>query len=134
MVESTKIYSLLPLGISASLTLLLHKFSKRNPNSVAFLLAAVSARGVSPRQPSPLLSPRMAVEKESDDPYLDFRQPMLQMILEKEIYSKDELKHLLNCFLQLNCPYYHEIIVRAFTDIWNGHYSLSSSPTPCHHY
>lgn len=69
----------------------------------------------------------VAVEKESDDPYLDFRHSMLQMILEKEIYSKDELKHLLDCFLQLNSPYYHRTIVRAFTDIWNGLYSLSYS-------
>ncbi|KAL3347374.1 hypothetical protein AABB24_021181 [Solanum stoloniferum] len=66
----------------------------------------------------------VAVEKDSDDPYLDFRQSMLQMILEKEIYSKDDLKELLNCFLQLNSPYYHGIIVRAFTEIWNGVFSL----------
>ncbi|KAH6798904.1 ovate family protein 6 [Perilla frutescens var. frutescens] len=62
----------------------------------------------------------VAVEKDSDDPYLDFRRSMLQMILEKELYSKDELKELLNCFLQLNSPYYHGVIVRAFTEIWNG--------------
>ncbi|XP_009612368.1 uncharacterized protein LOC107764081 [Nicotiana tabacum] len=66
----------------------------------------------------------VAVEKDSDDPYLDFRQSMLQMILEKEIYSKDDLKELLHCFLQLNSPYYHGIIVRAFTEIWNGVFSL----------
>ncbi|XP_057974180.1 transcription repressor OFP8-like [Malania oleifera] len=73
----------------------------------------------------------LAVEKESDDPYLDFRQSMLQMILEKEIYSKEDLRELLNCFLQLNSPYYHGIIVRAFTEIWNGVFSArSSSPTP----
>ncbi|GFQ02941.1 transcription repressor ofp6 [Phtheirospermum japonicum] len=65
----------------------------------------------------------VAVEKDSDDPYLDFRQSMLQMILEKEIYAKDDLKELLNCFLQLNAPYYHGTIVRAFTEIWNGVYS-----------
>lgn len=64
----------------------------------------------------------LAVEKDSDDPYLDFRNSMLQMILEKEIYSKDDLKELLNCFLRLNSPYYHGIIVRAFTEIWNGVY------------
>ncbi|KZV15139.1 hypothetical protein F511_34644 [Dorcoceras hygrometricum] len=68
----------------------------------------------------------LAVEKVSDDPYLDFRHSMLQMILEKEIYSKDELKELLCCFLQLNSPYYHGIIVRAFTEIWNGVYSASA--------
>ncbi|XP_073158516.1 transcription repressor OFP6-like [Henckelia pumila] len=69
----------------------------------------------------------VAVEKVSDDPYLDFRQSMLQMILEKEIYSRDELKELLSCFLQLNSPYYHGIIVRAFTEIWNGMHSASAA-------
>ncbi|KAI3447417.1 hypothetical protein Pfo_004082 [Paulownia fortunei] len=72
----------------------------------------------------------VAVEKDSDDPYLDFRRSMLQMILEKEIYSKDDLKELLNCFLQLNSPYYHGIIVRAFTEIWNGVYSVKPSGSP----
>ncbi|XVF07572.1 hypothetical protein REPUB_Repub06bG0151000 [Reevesia pubescens] len=66
----------------------------------------------------------LAVEKDSDDPYLDFRHSMLQMILEKEIYSKDDLKELLNCFLQLNSPHHHGIIVRAFTEIWNGVFSV----------
>ncbi|KAK8972493.1 hypothetical protein V6N11_018854 [Hibiscus sabdariffa] len=66
----------------------------------------------------------LAVEKDSEDPYLDFRQSMLQMILEKEIYSKDDLKELLNCFLQLNSPYHHGVIVRAFTEIWNGVFSI----------
>ncbi|KAE8684844.1 Transcription repressor OFP8 [Hibiscus syriacus] len=66
----------------------------------------------------------VAVEKESDDPYLDFRYSMLQMILEKEIYSKDDLMELLNCFLKLNSPYYHGIIVKAFTEIWNGVFSI----------
>ncbi|CAN0847381.1 Transcription repressor OFP6, partial [Linum grandiflorum] len=68
----------------------------------------------------------MAVEKESDDPYLDFRQSMLQMILEKEIYSKEELRELLNCFLQLNSPYHHGIIVRAFSEIWNSVLSVKA--------
>ncbi|KAM7499926.1 hypothetical protein LguiA_024340 [Lonicera macranthoides] len=64
----------------------------------------------------------LAVEKDSDDPYQDFRQSMLQMILEREIYSKEDLRELLNCFLQLNDPYYHGIIVGAFSEIWNGVY------------
>ncbi|KAL5710464.1 hypothetical protein ACHQM5_021021 [Ranunculus cassubicifolius] len=66
----------------------------------------------------------IAVEKDSTDPYIDFRHSMLQMILEKEIYSKEELKELLECFLSLNSPYHHEIIVRAFTEIWNGVFSM----------
>ncbi|KAK7337292.1 hypothetical protein VNO77_17858 [Canavalia gladiata] len=66
----------------------------------------------------------VAVEKDSDDPYLDFRHSMLQMILENEIYSKEDLRQLLNCFLQLNSPYHHGVIVRAFTEIWNGVFSV----------
>ncbi|KAI3823358.1 hypothetical protein L1987_04793 [Smallanthus sonchifolius] len=62
----------------------------------------------------------LAVEKDSDDPYVDFRESMLQMIMEKEIYGRDDLRELLNCFLQLNSPYYHGIIIRAFTEIWNN--------------
>ncbi|KAI3747127.1 hypothetical protein L6452_09574 [Arctium lappa] len=62
----------------------------------------------------------LAVEKDSSDPYVDFRESMLQMIMEKEIFRKDDLRELLNCFLQLNSPYYHGIIVRAFTEIWSS--------------
>ncbi|XP_042515701.1 transcription repressor OFP8-like [Macadamia integrifolia] len=65
----------------------------------------------------------VAVVKDSDDPYLDFRQSMLQMILEKELYSREDLRDLLDRFLQLNSPYHHEIIVRAFSEIWNGLFS-----------
>ncbi|KAF5750565.1 transcription repressor OFP6-like [Tripterygium wilfordii] len=65
----------------------------------------------------------VAVEKDSDDPYLDFRRSMLQMIVENEIYSKQDLRELLNCFLQLNAPYHHGIIVEAFREIWNGVFS-----------
>ncbi|MED6114826.1 hypothetical protein PIB30_084173 [Stylosanthes scabra] len=76
----------------------------------------------------------VAVEKESDDPYLDFRQSMLQMILENEIYSKEDLRELLNCFLQLNSPYHHGVIVRAFTEIWNGVFSVRSSSSARFHF
>ncbi|XP_052176122.1 transcription repressor OFP6-like [Diospyros lotus] len=68
----------------------------------------------------------VAVEKDSDDPYLDFRRSMLQMILEREIYSREDLRELLNCFLQLNSPCFHGVIVRAFTEIWNGVISVKS--------
>ncbi|KAL9238871.1 hypothetical protein vseg_013243 [Gypsophila vaccaria] len=62
----------------------------------------------------------VAIEKESSDPYSDFRQSMLQMIVENEIYSRNDLKELLNCFLQLNSPSLHGVIIRVFTEIWNG--------------
>ncbi|XP_051134518.1 transcription repressor OFP8-like [Andrographis paniculata] len=62
----------------------------------------------------------LAVVKDSDDPYNDFRQSMLQMILENRIYSRNSLRQLLHCFLQLNSAQHHEIIIRAFMEIWNG--------------
>ncbi|OIW16540.1 hypothetical protein TanjilG_00049 [Lupinus angustifolius] len=75
----------------------------------------------------------VAVEKDSEDPYLDFKHSMLQMILENEIYSKDDLRELLNCFLQLNSPNHHGIIVRVFTEIWNGIFSVRSNSSRFHH-
>ncbi|XP_022972591.1 transcription repressor OFP6-like [Cucurbita maxima] len=68
----------------------------------------------------------VAIEKDSDDPYLDFRHSMVQMILENEIYSKDDLRGLLRCFLQLNSPSHHGIIVRAFAEIWDSVFSARS--------
>ncbi|XP_058087621.1 transcription repressor OFP6-like [Magnolia sinica] len=80
-----------------------------------------------PLKSSSRVSESVAVVKDSDDPYLDFRHSMLQMILEKEIYGRDDLRELLDCFLSLNSPYHHEIIVQAFSEIWNGVYSAPNT-------
>ncbi|KAK6235246.1 hypothetical protein SCA6_010583 [Theobroma cacao] len=69
--------------------------------------------------PCPKIIDSIAVVKDSNDPFQDFRQSMLQMIMEKEIYSKDDLRELLRCFLELNSPCHHDVIVKAFTEIWN---------------
>lgn len=58
-----------------------------------------------------------AVVKKSDDPYSDFKCSMVQMILEKNIYQPTELRGLLECFLSLNSPEHHGIIMEAFTEI-----------------
>lgn len=55
--------------------------------------------------------------KRSEDPYSDFRCSMVQMILEKNIYQPSELRGLLECFLSLNSPEHHGIIVEAFTKV-----------------
>ncbi|XP_020203165.1 transcription repressor OFP6 [Cajanus cajan] len=59
----------------------------------------------------------IAVEKESKDPHKDFRDSMLQMILEREIYTETDLQELLECFLQLNATCHHQVIVDAFVEI-----------------
>lgn len=65
---------------------------------------------------SPLIN-SVAVEKDSEDPYHDFRHSMLQMIFEKEIDSEEDLQELLQCFLHLNATCYHRVIVKAFNEI-----------------
>ncbi|KAK3205631.1 hypothetical protein Dsin_019677 [Dipteronia sinensis] len=67
----------------------------------------------------------IAVVKDSNDPYQDFRRSMMQMIIEKEIYSKEDLQELLKCFLELNSPLHHDVIVQAFTEIWNNEAAIS---------
>ncbi|CAL9763497.1 unnamed protein product [Musa acuminata subsp. burmannicoides] len=73
----------------------------------------------------------VAVVKESSDPYLDFRDSMLQMIVEMEIYAWEDVRELLHRFLALNAPRHHHLILRAFAEIWNGLVSPTSpSPRP----
>ncbi|XP_010912357.1 uncharacterized protein [Elaeis guineensis] len=69
----------------------------------------------------------VVVVKESSDPYLDFRDSMLQMIMEMEIYAWDDLRDLLRRFLALNSPSHHHIILQAFAEIWTIVFSASSS-------
>ncbi|OMO96300.1 hypothetical protein CCACVL1_05009 [Corchorus capsularis] len=69
--------------------------------------------------PCPKITDSIAVVKVSNDPYHDFRHSMLQMILEKQIFSKTDLQELLQCFLELNAPCQHDVIVKAFMEIWN---------------
>lgn len=68
-------------------------------------------------KPSPKLVDSIAVEKDSNDPHKDFRASILQMILEREIYTETELQELLECFLQLNATCHHQVIVQAFMEI-----------------
>ena len=78
---------------------------------------------------SPLMD-TLAVEKDSSDPYHDFRHSMLQMIFEKEIESEDDLQDLLQCFLELNAPRHHHVIVKAFNEICEEAFPEKVSATP----
>jgi uncharacterized protein (TIGR01568 family) len=68
-------------------------------------------------KPGTKLVDSFAIEKESDEPYEDFRNSILQMILERDIYSEKDLQELLECFLQLNAKCHHHVIVEAFMEI-----------------
>ncbi|XP_015884579.4 transcription repressor OFP7 [Ziziphus jujuba] len=59
-----------------------------------------------------------AVVKKSKDPYEDFKRSMLEMIMEKQMFEARDLEELLQCFLTLNSRQHHEVIVGAFSEIW----------------
>lgn len=72
----------------------------------------------------------VAVVTETEDPYREFRRSMLQMIFEKEIFSPEDLQHLLRCFLRLNSAAHHDVILRAFFDVCSDVASTSPLPPP----
>lgn len=60
----------------------------------------------------------IALAKDSSDPYADFRDSMLEMMQEKNLWQRqDELQDLLLCFLHLNQPIHHHLIHQAFSDV-----------------
>ncbi|KAL3500509.1 hypothetical protein ACH5RR_039602 [Cinchona calisaya] len=58
-----------------------------------------------------------AVEKSSSDPYNDFRTSIVEMIIEKQIFGVMDLEKLLDCFLSLNSPCHHRVILEVFKEI-----------------
>ncbi|KAI3992539.1 hypothetical protein MKX01_022630 [Papaver californicum] len=64
-----------------------------------------------------------AVVKRSSDPHSDFRTSMVEMIIEKQIFSAKDLENLLQCFLSLNSSHHHRVIVQVFTEIWDALFS-----------
>ncbi|KAF3775553.1 Transcription repressor [Nymphaea thermarum] len=67
-----------------------------------------------------------AVVKRSRDPYHDFMKSMMEMITEKELFDARDLEQLLRCFLSLNAPHHHDVIVRVFSDVWDALFSNAS--------
>ncbi|KAI3680841.1 hypothetical protein L6452_35618 [Arctium lappa] len=59
-----------------------------------------------------------AVVKRSFDPQRDFRDSMIEMIIENGIRQRDELEELLACYLTLNCDEYHHLIIKVFQQVW----------------
>ncbi|KAK8571440.1 hypothetical protein V6N12_027529 [Hibiscus sabdariffa] len=60
----------------------------------------------------------LAVVKSSYDPGRDFRESMVEMIVENKIRTSKELEELLACYLSLNSDEYHELIIQVFKQIW----------------
>ncbi|PIA58020.1 hypothetical protein AQUCO_00500149v1 [Aquilegia coerulea] len=64
------------------------------------------------------LSDSFAIVKSSFDPQRDFRESMVEMIVENNIRASKDLEELLACYLSLNSNEYHDIIVKVFEQIW----------------
>ena len=59
------------------------------------------------------------MEKCSYDPKQDFKESMVEMILEKELHQDSyDLMELLQCYLSLNSQKFHNIIIRAYAEVW----------------
>ncbi|CAK9148074.1 unnamed protein product [Ilex paraguariensis] len=65
-----------------------------------------------------------AVVKSSLDPQQDFKDSMVEMIMEKGIRQPEELKELLACYLTLNCNEYHELIIKVFRQFGFNAYGI----------
>uniref|UniRef100_A0A0D9XP83 Transcription repressor n=1 Tax=Leersia perrieri TaxID=77586 RepID=A0A0D9XP83_9ORYZ len=59
----------------------------------------------------------VAVEKESSDPRADFRESMVQMVVEMGMCHWDDLRCMLRRLLALNAPTHHAAILTAFADV-----------------
>ncbi|KAL0378110.1 UNVERIFIED_CONTAM: Transcription repressor OFP7 [Sesamum radiatum] len=68
-----------------------------------------------------------AIVKRSEDPYEDFKNSMMDMVLEKQMFDPKDLEQLLHCFLSLNSRHYHGMIVEAFSEIWETIFSPAAS-------
>ncbi|CAH8276120.1 unnamed protein product [Arabidopsis lyrata] len=60
-----------------------------------------------------------AVVKCSSDPQKDFKDSMIEMIMENGINHPEELKELLVCYLRLNTDEYHDMIITVFQQVHN---------------
>ncbi|XP_031376883.1 transcription repressor OFP8-like [Punica granatum] len=71
-----------------------------------------------PREVEGKVRESVAVVKRSEDPLEDFRRSMWEMVVQKEMFTAEDLEQLLLCFLSLNSRQYHPVIVEAFSEIW----------------
>lgn len=73
-----------------------------------------SGRGGSSRR----LAESFVIVKKSADPGRDFKESMVEMIVENDIRGSKDLEELLACYLSLNSDEYHDLIVKVFEEIW----------------
>lgn len=60
----------------------------------------------------------IAVVVASTDPYKDFRESIVEMIVGTDMRGAEALRDLLDCYLSLNSREYHGVITEVFRGIW----------------
>ncbi|MCE3216931.1 hypothetical protein HAX54_009490 [Datura stramonium] len=78
----------------------------------------VSRKSVSNSSTKLSVGESFAVVKSSKDPYKDFKESMVEMIVENNIRASKDLEDLLACYLSLNSHQYHHLIIKVFKQIW----------------
>ncbi len=71
-----------------------------------------------PEELNGVVKESVALVKSSYNPYNDFKESMIEMIVEKDIQESRDLEELLQCYLSLNAVEYHALIVEVFTEVW----------------
>jgi uncharacterized protein (TIGR01568 family) len=71
-----------------------------------------------PEELNGVVKESVALVKSSYNPYNDFKESMIEMIVEKDIRESRDLEELLQCYLSLNAVEYHALIVEVFTEVW----------------
>lgn len=56
--------------------------------------------------------------KASTDPSRDFRESMVEMIVENDMRAPEDLEDLLECYLTLNSRENHRVITEVFRGVW----------------
>lgn len=74
----------------------------------------------------------VAVEKESSDPRADFRESMVQMVVEMGLCDWDDLRCMLRRLLALNAPRHHAAILTAFAEVC-AQLAAPPAPPPAYH-
>ncbi|CAD6268365.1 unnamed protein product [Miscanthus lutarioriparius] len=74
----------------------------------------------------------VAVEKESSDPRADFRESMVQMVVEMGLCGWDDLRCMLRRLLALNAPRHHAAILAAFAEVC-AQLTAPPPPQPAYH-
>ncbi|KAH7296405.1 hypothetical protein KP509_26G022300 [Ceratopteris richardii] len=63
----------------------------------------------------------VALVKISYSPHEDFRKSIYEMIMDRDLEeSPMEVEELLYCYLELNPPELHELIVEVFSEVWSS--------------